>query len=97
MIEIDLGDVRAGVAGPKRPQDRIDLPDLKARFGDLLTRADATGYGKGRDEAGKRYRETAASSEAAAAPAGAVTGTATMERPAGSAGAAPLEIGHGDV
>ena len=26
-LELDLGTVRASVAGPKRPQDRIDLPD----------------------------------------------------------------------
>ena len=31
-IEIDLAAVRPGVAGPKRPQDRIDLPDLKSTF-----------------------------------------------------------------
>ena len=29
MIELDLNAIEPCVAGPKRPQDRIDLPDLK--------------------------------------------------------------------
>ena len=28
-VELDLSDVVPSVAGPKRPQDRIDLPKLK--------------------------------------------------------------------
>ncbi len=31
-IELDLGTVVPSMAGPKRPQDRIDLPDVKANF-----------------------------------------------------------------
>ena len=31
-LELDLGDVSPSVAGPKRPQDRIRLPDLKSKF-----------------------------------------------------------------
>src|SRR6476659_3036765 len=31
-IELDLGDVVASIAGPKRPQDRIALTDAKAAF-----------------------------------------------------------------
>ncbi|UXA10595.1 aconitate hydratase AcnA [Mycobacterium sp. SMC-8] len=31
-IELDLGDVVASIAGPKRPQDRIPLSDAKAAF-----------------------------------------------------------------
>jgi aconitate hydratase len=31
-LELDLGDVSPSVAGPKRPQDRIRLPDLKEKF-----------------------------------------------------------------
>ena len=46
-IDLDLSTVQPGVAGPKRPQDRINLPDLKATFIDLLTRPVADGgYGK---------------------------------------------------
>jgi aconitate hydratase len=31
-LELNLGDVHPSVAGPKRPQDRISLPNLKAQF-----------------------------------------------------------------
>jgi len=31
-LELNLGDVSPSVAGPKRPQDRIRLPDLKEKF-----------------------------------------------------------------
>ncbi len=36
-LHLDLADVVPGVAGPKRPQDWIDLPDLKDRFRSLFT------------------------------------------------------------
>jgi aconitate hydratase len=54
VLELDLGTVRASVAGPKRPQDRIPLPELKARFRELFSREDAQGYGKPRQELGRR-------------------------------------------
>ncbi|HSN90615.1 MAG TPA: aconitate hydratase AcnA, partial [Anaeromyxobacteraceae bacterium] len=57
VIELDLGSVVPSVAGPKRPQDRIDLPALKGRFRELLGRADATGYGKPAAEASRRARD----------------------------------------
>jgi aconitate hydratase len=44
VIDVDLADVEPSVAGPKRPQDRIALGDLKERFLALLTSRD--GYGK---------------------------------------------------
>ncbi|MGD0536685.1 MAG: aconitate hydratase [Verrucomicrobiota bacterium] len=46
-LELDLGAVQPGVAGPKRPQDRVNLPALKRTFLDLLARPVAeNGYGK---------------------------------------------------
>jgi len=36
MIELDLGTVVPSLAGPKRPQDRIHLPDVKRNFLDSL-------------------------------------------------------------
>ncbi|MBA3974405.1 MAG: aconitate hydratase AcnA [Candidatus Solibacter sp.] len=36
-IELDLGDVVASMAGPKRPQDRLTLPEVKANFTSVLT------------------------------------------------------------
>jgi aconitate hydratase len=56
VVELDLGSVRPAVAGPKRPQDRIELGALGRTFGDLLTRTDATGFGKQAGELGKRWR-----------------------------------------
>jgi aconitate hydratase len=46
-LELDLSTVMPSVAGPKRPQDRIDLPKLKSSFLDLLVKPLAEGgYGK---------------------------------------------------
>src|SRR6188474_2218710 len=54
--ELDLNSIQPGVAGPKRPQDRIDLPQLKEQFMELLRRPTAEGgYGKTDDEIGTRY------------------------------------------
>jgi aconitate hydratase len=44
---LDLADVQPSVAGPKRPQDRINLPELGKRFRDLLEKPVGDGgYGK---------------------------------------------------
>jgi aconitate hydratase len=46
-LELDLREVRSSVAGPRRPQDRINLEDLKITFVDLLQKSLADGgYGK---------------------------------------------------
>ncbi|MEM1060217.1 MAG: aconitate hydratase, partial [Verrucomicrobiota bacterium] len=45
-LDLDLGDVVPGVAGPKRPQDRIQLPVLGEKFRNLLTTSISDGgYG----------------------------------------------------
>src|SRR2546421_2404050 len=47
VLELNLGDVQPGVAGPKRPQDRINLPELGETFRSLLQKpAKDGGYGK---------------------------------------------------
>ena len=38
VIEIDLADIEPSIAGPKRPQDRIALSDVKETFTELLSR-----------------------------------------------------------
>ena len=38
VFEVDLSDIEPSIAGPKRPQDRIALSDVKQTFNDLLTR-----------------------------------------------------------
>ena len=46
-LELDLSTVVPGVAGPKRPQDRINLNDLGSTFSSLFSKAVADGgYGK---------------------------------------------------
>ena len=47
VIQLDLSSIVPSVAGPKRPQDRIPLHDLKTRFEGVLAQSVATGgYGK---------------------------------------------------
>jgi len=41
-MSLDLGTVQASLAGPKRPQDRINLTDLKSNFAASLTSTVAT-------------------------------------------------------
>jgi aconitate hydratase len=57
LLELDLSSIHPGVAGPKRPQDRIELPDLKNQFISLLQKpVSAGGYGKSAEEIGVRYK-----------------------------------------
>ena len=37
VLALDLADIQPGLAGPRRPQDRINLPDIKETFQKLLT------------------------------------------------------------
>ncbi len=53
-LELDLAEVTPSVAGPKRPQDRIDLPNLKEEFTKVLLKPMAeSGYGKTTADLGK--------------------------------------------
>ena len=46
-VDVNLGDVQPSVAGPKRPQDRINLPELGDTFRSLLQKpVPDGGYGK---------------------------------------------------
>jgi aconitate hydratase len=46
-VDLDLTEVQPSVAGPKRPQDRINLPDLEKTFRELLEKPVRDGgYGK---------------------------------------------------
>jgi aconitate hydratase len=46
VLELDLSCVRASVAGPKRPQDRIEVTALKTTFVNMLQAEAPNGYGK---------------------------------------------------
>jgi len=55
VLELDLSTVEPSVAGPKRPQDRIELKTLKSAFAGLMDKAAAEGgYGKA-GELGQRH------------------------------------------
>jgi aconitate hydratase len=56
VLELDLSTVRASVAGPKRPQDRIELDVLKSRFLNELQSAAPAGYGKSAAESLRMVR-----------------------------------------
>jgi aconitate hydratase len=54
VVELDLAKVKPSVAGPKRPQDRIELPDLRREFFSAFQRpVTENGFGKQRLEFGK--------------------------------------------
>ncbi len=46
VLELDLSSVKGSVAGPKRPQDRIELEVLKPTFANMLQAEQPNGYGK---------------------------------------------------
>ncbi len=55
-LELDVSTVVPGVAGPKRPQDHIDLPDLKKSFVSLFSKAlSEGGYGKAAADLSKKF------------------------------------------
>ncbi len=55
-LELDLADVQPSVAGPRRPQDRLNLPDLGDTFRQLMGRAPSDGgYGKDADVLKDRF------------------------------------------
>ncbi len=56
VVSLDLGDVRPSVAGPKRPQDRIDLGDVKAQFAALFSKPPTeNGFNQAADRLPLRY------------------------------------------
>ncbi|PTM59835.1 aconitate hydratase AcnA [Desmospora activa] len=52
-IELDLADVKPSLAGPRRPQDRIELTDMKKTWDETLTKPIEEG-GFGATEASKK-------------------------------------------
>jgi aconitate hydratase len=55
-LALDLSTIEPSVAGPKRPQDRIELSELKEKFEDLLRKpAGENGYARAQDSLGERF------------------------------------------
>ncbi|MFN3648541.1 MAG: aconitate hydratase [Armatimonadota bacterium] len=56
VLEIDLSRITPSVSGPRRPQDRIDLNDLRDKFCELLGKpVPEGGYGKPAEQRGQRF------------------------------------------
>jgi aconitate hydratase len=66
VVELDLATVKSSVAGPKRPQDRIELGNLRREFFNAIQRpVTENGFGKSRQVFGKSVKvETAAKKKA---------------------------------
>src|SRR3989475_11796726 len=59
-LELDLASVTSSVAGPKRPQDRIELPKLKEEFLSAFSRPlTENGFGKPPEELSKTFSMSA--------------------------------------
>ncbi len=72
-LDLDLGSIVPCVSGPKRPQDRIDLPKLKERFIELFQKeVKDGGYGKPLTELGRHCTTDCAAAEAERAEGGGV-------------------------
>jgi aconitate hydratase len=57
VLELDLDTVRTSLAGPKRPQDRIELGAMKPKFTELFSKPVAeNGFAKKADDLGRRFR-----------------------------------------
>src|SRR5437899_3431568 len=55
-LELDLGTVVSSLAGPKRPQDRIELGKMKESFNTLFSKPTAdNGFNQPAEKLGKRY------------------------------------------
>jgi len=56
-LELDLGSVAPSLAGPKRPQDRIEIGKVKSKFGELFSQPVAdNGFAKKSEDLGKRFK-----------------------------------------
>src|SRR5690349_5701212 len=93
-VRLDLASITPSVAGPKRPQDRIELPKLGARFAELFSKPVAeNGFAQAPERLQQRH---------ATAPM--VPGRGRLDDPmaCGTPASAtqsprPIDIGNGDV
>ena len=55
-MTLDLGTVAPSLAGPKRPQDRIEIGNVKSNFTDLFSKAVSdNGFGKKAADLNKQF------------------------------------------
>jgi len=107
-VVLDLASIVPSLAGPKRPQDRIALPDMRHSFESLFSASSAfNGFNKPADEIDKRYPAVRALTAApVSAPPKVIARNvvemadkhivASVEEVSNDA-ANTVDIGHGDV
>lgn len=72
-LTLDLADVQPTMAGPKRPQDKIALKDMKSAFEDVIRKPiDKAGFALSEDEVNKQVEIKFADGRAATLTTGAV-------------------------
>ena len=91
-LELDLGSIVPSVAGPKRPQDRINVPALREKFDELFTTSLADG-GFGRDQSTRDTRISAHLDS----PAGFVPNPMLPETATITSEDVNTQLGHGSV
>ena len=112
-LTLDLATVTPSLAGPKRPQDRIELPKLASRFAELFAKTGADGFSQSPEKLHQRYQTQpmlagrGRISDAQQQPPRAgmprdyvemVNNRPTPDRtPAPVAAPAPVDIGNGDI
>ena len=107
-LTLDLATIVPSVAGPKRPQDRIELPKLATRFADLFSKpVGENGFAQAPDKLRQRHCTApmvagrGAVSDAQQRPPRDGMPREYVEmvnnRPTMKPGPAPIEIGNGDV
>lgn len=93
LLELDLATVNPGVAGPKRPQDRIELGSVKAKFAELLEKpVNQSGYNKSAAEVAQRFSLDSSNGEKHRVRLP-IYGTETGKFESDKV----VDIGHGDV
>jgi aconitate hydratase len=94
VVELNLAEVAPNVAGPKRPQDRIELQKLRESFTQTFSKPVAeSGYGKPASELNKRVAINLNTGGTGVPPAHQLKNKSTGETPVPPS----EEIGHGSV
>jgi aconitate hydratase len=88
-LELDLGTVVPSLAGPRRPQDRVPLAEMKGAYEKALHEMLVAGKSKGEDDEG--------GSKAAKAPAAPVDPARLAQQVTVKQGNQSYELGHGAV
>ena len=66
VVTLDLASIKASLAGPKRPQDRVELGALKKTFTELFSKSvTENGFGQAADRLARRYSTAPAQSSTA--------------------------------